>query len=295
MAALKANIVIFLIKCFALLPFSFAQRLGGWAGWLVWTLHLEPRKITLINLKLCFPDMSESERLKLAKASVIETGKVFAEVAMMWERDTESVLSLIREIEGEHLIHEAEAKGKGILFLGPHLGNWEMAGLFLASRYKMATLYRPPKIQELDAYIARVRGRSGAELVPTDKRGVVRLFSVLKEGGVVGILPDQVASGNAGVHVPFYGVEAKTIRLVSKLVEKTRPAVLCAFAERLPNARGFRLVILPADEGIYDSDLMSSVTALNKSVESCVDRIPTQYQWEYKRFKQPREGMPRYY
>lgn len=295
MAVLKANIVIFFIKCFALLPFSVAQRLGGFVGWLVWCLHLEPRKITLINLKLCFPEMDEQERCKLAKKSVIETGKVFAEVAMMWERPVEDVLSLITEVEGEHLITGALAKQQGVLFLGPHLGNWEVTGLYLASVHKMATLYRPPKIAELDAYIAKVRSRSGAELVPTDKRGVVRLFSVLKSGGVVGILPDQVPSGNAGVYVPFYKVEAKTIRLVSKLVEKTKPVVLCAFSERLPSGKGFRLIIQTADQGIYDSDIMVSATALNKSVENCVDKIPTQYQWEYKRFKQPREGMPRHY
>jgi KDO2-lipid IV(A) lauroyltransferase len=93
--------------------------------------------------------------------------------------------------------------------------------------------------------------------------------------------------------VPFFGQPALTMTLVHSLIQRTGCTVVSAFAERVP--AGFKLVILPADEGIYRDTAVESVTALNRSVEQCVRRVPSQYQWEYKRFRRLPADYPQRY
>lgn len=291
----KARWVIFAIKLMARMRLRTAQKVGGFLGRLLWLLKLDPVRVSDINLKLCYPELSESEREALLKSSLQETCKTAIEVGMAWEWPVEKCLEMVREVEGTSLIDEAIEQEKGILLLAPHLGNWELAGLYFSSMFNMAALYRPPKVKELEEYMSKVRGRVGSELVPTDKRGVLRLFKILRSGGVVGILPDQEPPFSGGEFAPFFGVEANTMKLVSKLVEKTGATVLCTYAQRLPNGDGFKIVIKEADNEIASDDLITSISALNRSVESCVRDIPEQYQWEYKRFKRRRPGENHHY
>lgn len=141
--------------------------------------------------------------------------------------------------------------------------------------------------------MTRVRSRSGSELVPTDRRGIVRLFTILRGRGVVGILPDQTPRrrGGAGAEfAPFFGIPAITMTLSSKLLQKTGAKALVTYAQRLPDGQGFKMVIREADEGIYSKDITESLTAMNESVERCIREAPTQYQWEYKRFRRTAPG-----
>lgn len=291
----KARWVIFAIKLLARMRLRTVQRLGAFLGRLLWLFKLDPVRVTDINLQLCFPELSDSEREALVRKSLEETCKTAVEVGMAWEWPVEKCFEMIRSVEGKHLIDDAIAREEGILLLAPHLGNWELTGLYFSSMFNMAALYRPPKVKELEEYMSGVRGRVGSELVPTDKRGVLRLFKILSSGGVVGILPDQEPPFSGGEFAPFFGVEANTMKLVSKLVAKTGATVLCTYAERLPNGDGFKIVIKEADSDIASEDLITSITALNRSVESCVRDTPEQYQWEYKRFKRGRPGEKHHY
>ncbi len=294
-SATKALWIQRFIKLLSKLPLSGAQLLGRCVGRILWCIQADPARVTLTNLEACYPDLPTRQRYQLAKNSLMHTGMVAAEIGAVWEWPAGKVLGLVREIEGEELIQKAEAHGKGLILLAPHLGNWEVAGLFFAARYKMAALYQPPKIAELDAYMRGVRERNGSELVPANKRGVMRLFHILREQGVIGILPDQDPELSGGQFAPFFGVQTNTLKLVSKLIEKTGAQVLCVCAERLPKAAGFRLVIHEADPAIYDADLQTSITGLNRTVEKIVDCFPQQYQWEYKRFKRRPAGQRSFY
>jgi|SRR5690554_1105394 len=285
MSKLKYFIIAALLRMASWLPLGAAQSLGRFTGFFTWKLPTKSRKVTDINLSICLPEFSESEREKLAKASLIQTGMVMFEVPLMWEWPVEKCLGLIKETRGLELIDEALASGEGLILLAPHLGNWELAGLFFSSRYKMAALYSPPNIPEFEDYMIRVRGRLGSELVRGDRRGLARMVAILREGGVAGILPDQSPKDKGGAFAPFFGLEVKTMTLVSKLIQRTGANALITYAERLPNARGFRIVVQRAEPGLGDKDPVVATTALNKSVEHCVRQIPEQYQWEYKRLR----------
>tara|TARA_R110000822_G_scaffold33118_2_gene94718 strand:- start:476 stop:1381 length:906 start_codon:yes stop_codon:yes gene_type:complete len=285
MSKLKYFFVAGLLRIAGWFSLASAQRIGKLVGLLMWKLPAKPREVTDINLSICLPELSQPERAAMAKKSLMNTGMTMLEVPLMWEWPVEKCLGLVRETEGLELIDEAMADGSGLILLAPHLGNWELAGLFFSSRYKMAALYSPPNMPEFEDYMIRVRGRLGSELVRGDRRGLVRLTSILREGGVAGILPDQSPRGKGNAFAPFFGMEVKTMTLVSKLMQRTGAKVLITYAERLDNARGFRIVVRETEPGLDNKDVVAATTALNQSVEQCIRDIPGQYQWEYKRMR----------
>jgi KDO2-lipid IV(A) lauroyltransferase len=297
MERIKANLIISMIALIGRLSLQRVQGLGAWIGRCIWRLNLELAQVTRKNLNLCYPELTKEEREHWVKASLEETGKMALEMCTVWEWPINKTMGLITEVRGQEYIDRALAENKGVVLLAPHLGNWELIGLYMSSQFSMAALYRPPRMKHLEEYMIKVRSQVGSELVPTDKRGVLRLFKILKSGGIVGILPDQEPSFSGGLFVPFFGVQGNTMKLVSKLVGKTQPVVLCTWAERLPDAKGFIIHVTEADPKIYSNDLETSVAALNRSVESCVRTMPLQYQWEYKRFRyRPKdEGLPHFY
>ncbi len=281
----KASFLIFALKLAGKLPLRAAQAIGRWLGTLSWWLRSESRRVTEINLGIGFPDLSTQERRALARDSLGHTGQTALEIPLMWEWPVDKCLGLIQEVEGEALVTEAMASGRGLILLAPHLGNWELAGLYFSSRFKMAALYSPPHIREFEDYMIRVRGRLGSELVRGDRRGLARLASLLREGGVAGILPDQSPRGKGNAYAPFFGMEVRTMTLVSKLMQRTGAQALVTYAERLPAGQGFRLVVRPVAPGLADPDPVVATTALNHSIEQCVRALPAQYQWEYKRMR----------
>ena len=286
MSSLKYYLITGFLRMAGSLPLGVAQFIGKWGGLFAWKLRGRSRKVTDTNIKLCLPELSEQEQRELSRRSMMHTGMTALEIPLMWEWPVEKCLGLIKETRGLELVDEALASGKGLILLAPHLGNWELTGLFFSSRYRMAALYSPPHIKEFEEYMIRVRGRLGSELVRGDRKGLLRLMGILKEGGVAGILPDQSPKkGKANAYAPFFGIKVRTMTLVNKLALKTEANVLVTYAERLPNAKGFRVIVETAEEGIGDAEPIAATTALNQSVEKVVRSAPEQYQWEYKRLR----------
>jgi len=248
-------------------------------------------RVTRININLCFPQLSDSEQENLAKDSLIETCKTFLELGALWLWSGKRVLNLVENVTGEECLQQVFQKNQGIILLTPHLGAWEMAGLYASSRYTITSLYRPPKLQGLHDLIQSGRERLGAKLVSTNQAGIRLLYKALQRNEIIGILPDQVThSAGTGIFVPFFGVAADTMILVSRLARKTGAPVIFTYAERLLQGQGFHLHFLPAPVKIHDSNLEISARALNQGIENCIKNCPNQYQWSYKRFKSRPQG-----
>lgn len=295
MSKLKYFLIAGLLRIAGLLPLKLAQVIGRFVGLLAWRLNGRSRKTTDVNLRICLPELSAEEQQRLSKESMAHTGMTAMEIPLMWEWPVDKCFNLIKETRGLELVDQALASGKGLILLAPHLGNWELTGLFFSSRYKMAALYSPPHIKEFEDYMIRVRGRLGSELVRGDRKGLLRLMGILKEGGVAGILPDQSPRGKTNAYAPFFGMEVRTMTLVNRLIQKTGANVLVTFAERLPDGKGFRLIVEEAVPGNGDSDPVVAATALNQSVEKVIRMAPAQYQWEYKRLRHRPPGNPNPY
>lgn len=294
MALSKSTLAVTVLRLVGLLPLSTARRLGAFMGTLAYRINGRGAKITRENLALCLPHLSAAEREHMARASLAETGKVATEVCVIWRNNNVPVQHYIRRIEGEELARQPLADGKGLLILAPHLGNWEVLGLHLASLGSVTNLYQPPKLAGLDEVIRKGREKSGAQLVPTNAKGVAALLKNLKNNGICGILPDQNPNDDgSGEFVPFFGYPAFTMTLVHKLIQRTGCVAVFAFAKRVEG--GFELIFRAAPDTIYSDDQQTSLAALNLGVEKLVMEAPEQYQWEYKRFKKVASGSERRY
>ena len=286
---METRLVIGFLRLLALLPLAWMHRFGWLIGRLFILIPNRERRITDINLSLCLGERSDRQRVDLRNRSLEQAGRTLTEMAAVWYWPIGRVMALIRSVSGEEYLQRDP--GQGLIVLAPHLGCWEIAGLYLARRGSVTSLYRPPRQADWEPIIKHARQRSGAELVPTDARGVKRLYQALQSGGTTGILPDQQPDSSKGVvFAPFFGVPALTMLLVNRLMRKTGAKVVFCYAQRLPAGRGFRIHFLPAPPGMDDADPRLAAGALNQGVESCIRRCPEQYQWSYKRFKDQPEG-----
>lgn len=292
---MSSKLIKVIFRLISLLSLKNAQRFGRFLGALVWKLNGRSVDTTKKNLRACYPNLNDEQIEEFGRQSLRETGATAMEVPLMWEWPVKKCLDQIREVEGKELLKSYEAGKRGLLILAPHLGNWELTGLFFAEKYQMAALYSPPNQEGLETYMKQVRSRSGSELVATNRRGIARLFAILKKGGVVGILPDQAPPKESGAVAPFFGIPTMTMTLTTKLIHKTGALPLISYAQRLPDGRGFKIIIRKAECGIESQDLTESLTALNRSVEKCIEEAPEQYQWEYKRFRRNAPGATKLY
>ncbi|GMR20475.1 MAG: lysophospholipid acyltransferase [Gammaproteobacteria bacterium] len=285
----------FLHRLLALLPLPWVHALGGFIGRGFVYIPNKRLSTTRTNLSLCFPELSEQERQQLARTSFMETGKGVFETSAMWLWPRERILSLVKQVSGEEHIQAGMKRGKGIILAAPHLGAWEIIGLYCPPRYPMTILYKPPPMEGMDQLMRASRERTGATLAPTDRTGIKALYQALDRGEIVGILPDQDPAGGAGVFTPFFGRSANTMVLLSRLAARSQAAVILAYAERLPRGHGYHLHFIPGSKAINDPDLTTSATAVNALVEQGVRTLPEQYLWCYKRFRTRPAGESKLY
>lgn len=279
----------------AWLPLPVSHALGQAVGWIGSKVPNRPRQLTERNLELCFPELEPRERRRLARRSLMEDGKGLMELGAFWKRDRRRVLRLVREVLGEEHLQRVLAEGRGVLVAGPHLGAWELLGLWFTTRGPMATLYRPPHSIEFESLLLQHRARFGARMVRAGRRGLRELIRELRRGSMVGILPDQLPSGGQGVFAPFFGIQASTMTLLPKLAQRARVPVLFACAERLPRGRGYRVHLSEPWFVPAEMPMAEAAGELNRRVEALVRRFPEQYQWAYKRFSHRPPGEPKLY
>lgn len=282
----RKSLITGLLHITALLPLRMAHAIGAVIGWLLWQIPRNtPRRVAERNLALSFPESSTAERAALLRSTLQETGKTLLELGPLWLWRGEQVLSLVQNVVvGEEALAEAVRQKRGAILLTPHLGSWEMAGLYYSSQHPLTILYRPSRLG-LDDLSRQGRGRLGGKVVATDASGVRLLLTALRAGEVLGILPDQDPGREGGVFAPFFGIAANTMTLVSRLALKTGVPVFLTWAERLPHGRGFILHLQNLPEVSTAGSLEASVAALNQGVEAAVRSLPSQYLWVYKRFK----------
>lgn len=290
MKAVQLFAIKSLLAICASLPLPLARALGRGIGRLYWPFRSRSRKVTEINIAAAFPTMPAQEQHQLAKQSLLATTELFTEMGHVWLKPWDYVAGLITKVNGVELIESAQAQGRGVILLVPHLGNWEMIGLHLGTLGQTVSLYQPPKLAGLGPLIERARQSTGATLVPTNSRGLAQLLRCVKKGGISAILPDQAPSDlNSGENSEFMGVDCFTGTLSSNMIRRTGALAVFGYARRVPG--GFSIHYEEATPDIYDEDTAVSLKALNRGVERALRSCVEQYQWEYKRFRvRPRDG-----
>ncbi|MDH4572289.1 lysophospholipid acyltransferase family protein [Salinicola acroporae] len=259
--------------------------LAGVAARVLYAVSRRERHVSRRNLEVAYPGDNGEQRRSRIQASLRHSAATMLELGFAWIAAPRRVDASIVEVHGRELLDEARAEDRGVIVLAPHFGNWEVLNFWLSSHFPFTAMYEPPKMADLDPVIRHGRERMGAELVPTNPRGVAALLKALKRAEAVGILPDQEPDWGSGVFADFFGRPAYTATLLPKLVARTQARVVTGVARRLPEGRGFAIHFLAADERVYDTDEKVSALGVNACVESAIALDPVQYQWEYKRWK----------
>ncbi len=295
MNALIGYLMIGMIKLLSLIPLRNAQKIGRLIGRLLWARRTRSREVARVNIGLTYPQLSPAERDEMVQETLQQNGMIAAEMGPMWGYDADKTYGLIRNVYGEDVLDAALADERGVILLAPHLGNWEIINNYFSRKCPITIMYRPAKSQTFNNWMVDRRENVGCKLVPTTRAGVKGLFDALYKGELIGFLPDQEPRRKSGVFAPFMGVETLTPKLPHELLRKTNAIGIYGFAKRLPNAEGFDIYFLSAEEDLYDDDVRVSATSMNRSIEECISHCPAQYQWTYKRFNRFPEGGPTRY
>jgi KDO2-lipid IV(A) lauroyltransferase len=276
----------FFLSIASCLPLRLLHALGAALGWAMYGMSPTYRRHVKENLAAAGYGGDAAVR----REAIASAGKMIAELPAIWFRPHEDVASLVRGAVGLEAAQAAHERGEPLLFLTPHMGCFEVTSLYAARQTPMTVLYRPPKVRALEPLMHEGRARPGVRLVPADVTGVREMFAALRRKEAVGFLPDQVPGEGEGEWAGFFGRDAYTMTLASKLAERPGVACFLAFARRLPRGAGYEIVLRPYPQPEPGE---GATRRLNRALEELVRECPGQYLWGYNRYKTPRGAKPR--
>jgi len=277
--------LIALLKLLSRVPMRWYHRLGvivGWSGY--WFARIEAKHLrdNLHGSGLC---SSKQEYRALLKQIISQTGQGAAEWFKTWYAPQAEFDRLCAECHGWEIVEAAQRRGKGIIFLLPHLGSFPVVVRYTGQRLPLTVLYRVPREGWRKPIMLSGGKSAGISLAPADLKGVGKLLQALKRAETVALPPDQAPNAGGGVWADFFGRPAYTMTLAKKLQRATAATLIAGFAERLPHGKGYRIQYHAVPMESFDE------AVLNRVLEELVRRCPDQYNWSYNRYKTPRTAM----
>jgi KDO2-lipid IV(A) lauroyltransferase len=277
-----------IFRLLSLMPLRWLHGLGALLGRITFGMSAEYAARTEENLRQSQLARDQKHYAELLKRTIAEAGKSIVELPWVWGRPLQEVCAAVRSCQGWEHVEAAHAHCKGIIFLTPHWGCFEMTSLYIAQHLALTNLYSSPKQHWLESVMRKGRERGLARLATADLSGVRLLFKALKRGEAIGLLPDQVPSQGEGEWVDFFARPAYTMTLSGRLAQSSGAAVLLVFAERLPHGAGYKLNFEP-----LPLDFSGSVPRqINAALERVIAISPAQYLWSYNRYKVPAGVQP---
>ena len=264
------------------LPIGLLHLMGAAMGWLTFALSPTYRRRFIDNAKQAGYGFGQ------VRSAVGHAGRMVFEMPRIWLGRTLPRCTFVNS----ECVERAYAAGKGVLFLTPHIGCFELSVQVAAQRWagqhgEITVLYRPARQKWLAEILETARNRPGVQAVPTTLAGVRQMIKALRKGAAVGLLPDQVPPQGLGIWSPFFGRDAYTMTLAARLALQTGATIITARCERLSWGRGFVLYLDELSEPL-SSTLEVAVQEINVAMERTIRQCPKQYLWGYGRYKQPR-------
>jgi KDO2-lipid IV(A) lauroyltransferase len=292
MVLMKKFIINSLFWSLSRLPLAGVRCLGSMIGTI--SLCLSNKSAQRLPYNLLLSGLATPDTVKqLTKATAKALGMTLAEAALIaWAKDKERISRLIQVDESFYAVKELLCSGSNVVFLTPHLGNFEIAVKYFAYHLPidLQILYKPAKNLILEEIMFKGRQETNILPVPTTRRGVLSLIKHLRNGGCIGLLPDNVASAGDGEWVKFFGQDVYATSLAAKI--SLLPQVRVIIVQSIRTKTGFLLKCIPF---IPESPGIPQVMQqLYSKLEEMVRLAPEQYYWSYDRFRKPNhaKAMP---
>jgi KDO2-lipid IV(A) lauroyltransferase len=274
------------------LPLAILAPIGRAFGLLLYYVASERRRVGRINLRLCFPEKSDSARRALLKRHFQAFGRAILERGIIWWSSRERVMRIIR-IEG--LEHWKPLQGQPVIWLAPHFIGLDMGGTRLAAEFAASSMYSRQKDPRLDAILYHGRTRFVMPRLFSRQEGLRPLVKAIREGLPFYYLPDMDFGPRDSVFVPFFGVPSATITALSRIARLARAVIVPVVTRQLPGGEGYVLTFHPPWTDFPTADPEHDARRMNAFVEERILEIPEQYHWLHKRFKTRPEGEARVY
>ncbi len=284
------RLLALLMRLLTWLPFPLLAACGRGLGRLLYVLGRERRRVTLINLGLCFPTLSAQEKSALAKRHFALFGRSFLERGLLWWSSPERIRRRVRLEGREHL---DALKGKPVILLVPHFLGLDAAWTRLSMEYDMSGIYANQKNPVFNALLYEGRARFGKSLMLSRQDGTRRGVKAIKSGYPFFYLPDLDYGPRDALFVPFFGVPAATITGLSRLARLTGATVLPVIARMTES--GYVVRIGAPWRDFPGESIESDTRRMNAFIEAEVMTMPEQYYWLHKRFKTRPPGEKRPY
>jgi Kdo2-lipid IVA lauroyltransferase/acyltransferase len=261
------------------LPLRAIRAIGAALGSILYTFGRTATTDT--NLALCFPDLSATERKRLARRHYRALGRSVMELGVLWWSSAQRIKGFVR-LEGREYL--AAYAGRPAIVLAPHFVGVDMGSLRLTMEFSGAAIYSQQKAPLLDRLMLRGRTRFSPTRMISRQAGLRPAIRALREGLPLYLLPDMDMGRKESLFVPFLGVTAATIPIVPRLAKLTGAAVVPVVAKQLPEG-GYLITLYPAWENYPTDDLVADTRRINEFIEARVREMPEQYFWIHKRFR----------
>ena len=250
-------------------------------------------RITLININLCYPDLDDHQKIKLANDSVIETIISGYESMLSWSRPIHKAGNNIFKVENNFLLTRNVYNKQGLIIIAIHNRSVDMLLKWINSKTNTTTLYKKIKNKKLNSFVRKERENNKSKTYETNMNGVRKIYKSLLSNQVVCLAADQVPQAGMGEYINLFNREAYTTTLASSLAVKTqKPVIYCCM-----NSDQSKLCITlrTCNDSIYNES--KCTLSMNQSIEDLININPKDYSWEYKRFKkaQPKNTDPYIY
>ena len=282
--------MLFAVALCVVLPRRLVAFLGVRLGDLFRYSSAKRRNVVDVNLRLCFPQLSDEEREQLSRQHFRVYGQCMLDMGLIWWA-SESFLQHYIRIDGlEHYQAELDA-GHNVILLTGHFSALDIAGPAISWRYPQVGLIKPIKNSMVDYLIARGRQRFNGKVFLREK-GMRSIVKAINAGYGFYYLPDEDFGPQKSVFVPFLATQSATITALSKLAKLTNARVLPTSVRRVSANEGYRIVIRPPLEGFPGKDPVADAAQMNQALAEMVAEAPEQYMWTFKFFKTQPDGAP---
>ena len=288
-----ARIGLALMWLLHFLPLTMLAFCGEWLGLALFALARERRRVCLVNLQRCFPDMPVAHRQALARRHFRALARSIVERGILWWSSRARIARMVT-LQGMAHLEAARARGPVIL-LAPHFVGLDMGWSRLCLDQALASVYANQKNAVMNEALRRGRTRFGPPRLFSRQDGIRPALTALRDGLPFYYLPDMDFGPRDAIFVPFFGVPAATITGLSRLARVAGAKVVPCITRMLPGGAGYELRCHPAWDNYPTDDVAADTRRMNAFIEERVLEMPEQYLWAHKRFKTRPAGEDKWY
>jgi len=276
-------LLIGLLWLIGLLPLRLSRLLGGLVGLAMLAINSKRRRIARINLRLAFPELSDTARRRLLQRHFIVSGQAYFDLgflAVASERRFDRAVKVV----GAEVLNDERETGRNLIVAAPHCVGMNVAGLVFARAHTAMTMYKPQRDPAADWLLNKIRLRYRSELI-TRAAGLRPVVRRLKNGVGFYYAPDEDLGPERSVFARFFGVPRATVPVLGRLAKMTDAAVVPVFTRLLPGGRGYEVIFEKPLVDFPSGDDVRDATTMNAAFEAGIRAMPEQYMWTLKMFR----------